>query len=86
VVMRTPLRHELLDVAEEIRAQAKRRADNEMVGLAERCIQLVERQYAGMEKALDYLNYDGMTRSTVRRERELTDMPEIARRGDFEAR
>lgn len=75
LVMRSPLRAELIGVAEDIVDHARQSTDRRMLGLAERNLRLVERQYAGLEKVLDFLNYDDLTKATLRRERETMGVP-----------
>ena len=66
---RTSLRAELCEAVEDLVMHAHQCADRRTLVLAERCLLLVERQYAGIERALDELNYAQPTAATLRMER-----------------
>jgi hypothetical protein len=69
VPMRISIRAEMYALAEDIVIAAHQVRDAGLLALAERNLALVERQYAGIERCLDELNYAAPTRQTLRWER-----------------
>ena len=68
---RVTLRYELMEAAEDIVIRAHDGNDARLLTMAERMVGLLERQYAGIERALDELNYAAPTQATRRMEKAL---------------